>query len=142
MFLTYCAGEHHRIVVNTARVLHTNTVHGVRLKSTTNATALASTWTNSLSLLSSELVGRSYGGGVLKLEPTEAEAVVLPPLTGDDDRVRKLDEYVRGRDLRRALDLVDEIVLRQGLDLSGAQVLMLRDAGELLRSRRRGRGRP
>lgn len=141
LFLTYCAAEHHRLAVNAARVLNTNTVHGVRLRSTTDATALASTWTNSLSLLSSELVGRSYGGGVLKLEPTEAEAVVLPPLSGDDDRLREVDECVRGRDLRRALDLVDKVVLQQGLDLSCAQVLTLRDAGELLRARRRRRGK-
>ena len=140
LLLTYCAGEHHRMAVNSAHVLHTNTIHGVRARSDAPAAALASTWTNSLSLLSSELVGRSYGGGVLKLEPTEAEAVVLPPLLRGNDRLARVDECIRRRNLTRALDLVDEVALRCDLQLSSRQVLMLRDAGELLRARRRGRG--
>ncbi|MEJ7785648.1 MAG: N-6 DNA methylase [Solirubrobacteraceae bacterium] len=141
LLLTYCAAEHHRLAVNDARVLHTNTVHGVRVHPGTDARALAASWTNSLTMLSCELVGRSYGGGVLKLEPTEAEAVVLPPLVADDELLITADRLVRARDLPGALSAVDEAVLGGGLGLADEDIRLLREGAELLRARRRGRGK-
>lgn len=141
LLLTYCAAEHHRLAVNDAGALHTNTVHGVRVHAGTDAQALAGSWTNSLTSLSCELVGRSYGGGVLKLEPTEAEAVVLPPLVRDDELLATVDRLVRARDLPGALHVVDEVVLGRGLGLAEEDIRLLREGAGLLRSRRRGRGK-
>ena len=141
LLLTYCAAEHPRLVLNAAQVLHTNTVHGVRVRNGVDAAALATTWNNSLTLLSSELVGRSYGGGVLKLEPTEAEAVVLPTPVRDDALLRRVDERVRARDLAGVLEAVDRVALGEGLGLSDDEVAVLRDGAEQLRARRRARGK-
>jgi adenine-specific DNA-methyltransferase len=141
LLLTYCSGQHPRLVANEARVLNTNTVHGVKLSDPLQQTSLAACFTNSLTLLSAELVGRSYGGGVLKLEPSEAEGLLMPPLPeGAHLLLRQVDRRIRGRDLVGALDLVDPIVLGEGLGLSVEQIALLRDAGERLRQRRHARG--
>ena len=70
LFLTYMSGAFPRLVSNEAGALSTNSVHGVRPYNGADPRALAAGFYTSLTMLSAELVGRSYGGGVLKLEPT------------------------------------------------------------------------
>ena len=142
LFLTYFASEHPRLVVNGANALHTNTIHGLKLRDPRRARSLATGFYNSLTLLSAELTGRSYGGGVLKLEPTEAEALLMPSLPPRLGRkLPQLDRLIRFGELNQALDLVDQLVLVEGLGLSTAQVRSLRRGAERLRQRRRARGR-
>ena len=142
LFLTYCASEHPRMVANEAGTLHTNTVHGVSLAGDTDASALAVGFYNSLTLLSAELVGRSYGGGVLKLEPTEAEALLLPPIASSvGTKLERVDELLRARRMNDVLDVVDKLVLIDGLGLSQHQVSLLRAGAERLRARRRARNK-
>ncbi len=143
VLLTYCSNVHPRLAVNEARVLNTNTIHGLRLSDDIAADALTVGFYNSLTLLSAELVGRSYGGGVLKLEPTEAEALLMPPpAPGLSDVLAEVDGLVRRRQLAAVLDLVDGLVLRRGLGLNGDEILRLRSGAEQLSRRRRARGKP
>jgi adenine-specific DNA methylase len=140
LFLTYCAAEHPRLVVNEARLLHTNAVHGVRLKKGgVAASSLAAGFTNSLTLLSAELEGRSYGGGVLKLEPSEAESIVIPPLGSIAGKLSAVDAKLRDGSLSDVLDIVDQVVLGEGLGLTEEEIASLRLGAEKLRSRRRAR---
>ncbi len=142
-FMTYCSSEHPRVVLNEVGALHTNTVHGITTIGPFDAAEIAARFLNSLTLLSVELVGRSYGGGVLKLEPTEAEAALLP-VAGEplSPRLGKIDELLRRGNLRQVLDVIDPLVLGPaGLGLGDSEVTCLRDAAEKLRSRRRGRGK-
>lgn len=142
-FMTYCSSEHPRVVLNEAGALHTNTVHGLTAIGAFDAAEIAARFLNSLTLLSVELVGRSYGGGVLKLEPTEAEAVLMP-LAGAAlaPRLGEIDELLRRGNLRQVLDVVDPLVLGPaGLGLRDTEITRLGDAAEKLRSRRRGRGK-
>lgn len=142
LLLTYFASEHPRLVANKAQVLQTNTIHGVYLKGKVSADALAVAFYNSLTLLSVELNGRSYGGGVLKLEPTEAGELLIPPIAEDlAQLLPQVDEFVRCRDIDGALSLVDPLVLGRGLGLSEEQIAELRSGAARLRSRRRSRGR-
>jgi adenine-specific DNA methylase len=141
LLLTYFASEHPRLVLNEGGVLQTNTIHGVYLKVPMDTAALAVAFCNSLTLLSAELVGRSYGGGVLKLEPTEAGSLILPPVPETlGALLDEVDGLIRGRKLEAALDLVDPIVLGGGLGLSNKEIRALRDGGAQLRARRRSRG--
>ncbi len=141
LLLTYFASEHPRLVLNEADVLQTNTIHGVYLKAPLDAAALTVAFYNSLTLLSAELVGRSYGGGVLKLEPTEAGSLILPPVPETlGGLLDDVDALIRRRDLEAALELVDPIVLGEGLGLSDEEIRALRAGGAQLRARRRSRG--
>lgn len=141
LLLTYCSSDHPRLAVNEARAIQTNTLHGVRLKDGIDGAAVAAAFYNSATLLSCELVGRSYGGGVLKLEPTEAERVLMPAL---DERLAamlpEVDRLIRGRRFEEACDVVDPIVLSEGLGLSAGQIDALRSARRLLADRRQRRG--
>jgi hypothetical protein len=140
LLLTYCSNEHPRMALNEASVISTNTLHGVRLTDPELAPRLAAGFYNSLTLLSAEIVGRSYGGGVLKLEPTEAEALLIPPLAPSLGAcLPQVDEAIRSRDSELALDLVDELTLKP-LGLTGPEIDDLRRARAQLRERRRSRG--
>jgi hypothetical protein len=141
LLLTYCSNEHPRIALNEAGVINTNTLHGVRLSDPALAPQLAAGFYNSLTLLSAEIVGRSYGGGVLKLEPTEAEALLVPPLAPiAASSLRAVDEAIRSRETEPALDLIDELTL-EPLGLTQSEIGDLRRARQQLRERRRQRGR-
>jgi adenine-specific DNA-methyltransferase len=141
LLLTYCSNEHPRISLNEAGVISTNTLHGVRLSDPGLAPQLAAGFYNSLTLLSAEIVGRSYGGGVLKLEPTEAEALLVPPLVPSAAAsLPAVDEAIRLRDADLALDLIDELTLIP-LGLTRSEIEDLRRARQQLRERRRQRGR-
>ncbi len=81
---------------------------------------------------------------MLKLEPTEAERVVIgvPPAsyrdTALDDVVDSL--FRRGR-AEEALSLVDREILLKHVGLSESDIDVLRDASDMLVSRRGGRRR-
>jgi adenine-specific DNA-methyltransferase len=140
LFLTYMASEVPRLVVNEARALSTNTVHGVRLLNGTDPAALAASFYSSLTMLSAELVGRSYGGGVLKLEPTEAEQLVMPRPSARHGRLLgDVDSLLRARRYEELQQAVDQAVLVEDLGLSSEDVAALRDAAARLRGRRRAR---
>ncbi|MGH2988609.1 MAG: N-6 DNA methylase [Solirubrobacterales bacterium] len=142
LLLTYCSNEHPRLAVNEAGALNTNTLHGVRPVDKRDSQILAVGFYNSLTLLSGELVGRSYGGGVLKLEPTEAEALLLPSMPPELGALMPhVDRAVRARDVDAAVDLVDPIVLG-ALGLSTEEVRRLRSGWGWLQERRTRRGRP
>lgn len=141
LLLTYCASEHPRLALNAAGALNTNTLHGVTVEPGTDSAALAAVFYNSLTLLSSELEGRSYGGGVLKLEPTEAEALLVPlPPAVVREHLAEVDEFIRAREVDKALDLIDEVVLVNGLGLTRDEIALLREGAATLRARRRARG--
>jgi len=139
LFLTYMSDAYPRLATNQAKVLSTNTIHNVRLAKGVDPAALAVAFYNSLTLLSAELVGRSYGGGILKLEPSEAERLLFPPFPASlKTYLPQVDKLLREHDLDGILDLVDPLVLApSGLDQK--QIRQLRQAREKLVRRRRGR---
>jgi len=140
-FLTYMSGEGPRLVVNEAGAVAPNSLHLVRTGSGLQARALAVLWQTSLARLSAELEGHPMGGGMLKLEPGEAERVLLPRLEAEKlaplaDELKVLMQ--KGR-LREAQSLADQRVLREGLGLSEKEVAALRDGADYLRLRRQRR---
>src|SRR6266478_4236909 len=74
------SGTTPRLVANDAGVVAPKSLHILRFHAgvSLHRGALATLWQTSLTRLSVELEGHSLGGGMLKLEPTEAEQVVLP----------------------------------------------------------------
>jgi hypothetical protein len=77
--LSYMSGITPRLVANDAGVVAPNSLHVLRLHPDTVLTGdeIAALWQTSLTRLSVEIEGHALGGGMLKLEPTEAENVVI-----------------------------------------------------------------
>ena len=139
-FLTYMSNDAPRLVMNELGAWSTNTVHGV----VGNPRALrwaAATFINTVTLVSVELSGRSYGGGVLKLEPTEAERILVagsrPAAAVVAHRLKRADQMVRSGDLQTLRDENDALLW------TGRQKEHLQELRRLyshLRQRRRRRG--
>ena len=146
LFLTYMNYDTPRLVANPSRFPHLNSVHGVRLRSDRRdlgASLLPIAALNSITLLGAELVGRSYGGGVLKVEPKEADRLPVPALETVNQVAKELRAlrpqlatFLRNSQLLAAVKLVDRIVLTGNAGLSASQIRVLRSAREALFSRR------
>ncbi len=148
LLLTYMNADTARITTNQAQARHLNSVHGVYLKPEIRDLArevLPIASLNSLTLLSAELVGRSYGGGVLKVEPREADRWWMPSaaaLVRHRDALVELKPRVQrllqAKNLRGAVALVDEILLD---DLRDAQLRGVRADHDSFMRRRVTRGK-
>lgn len=148
LFLTYMNHRHPRLVANDAGVHHLNSLHGVRLRpgnASSGRELLPLAQLNSLSLLSAELVGRAYGGGLLKLEPREASRWLAPSaelVAAASAALTSLrDEIIAApvSDTDELVSAVDEILFRDTLDLEPAALARIRDARHQMISRRTAR---
>jgi len=131
---------HPRMVANVAKATSTDTVHRVKLRKDIHMGALAVAAFNSITFAAAEVIGRSYGGGILELEPNEAEEL---PVAGPDlvpDRLmRDVDQLVRLGRTKDALDLVDDAILVRRLGFGAEDVRAARVAWERLEQRRNRR---
>ncbi len=129
---------HHypKIILNGAAATCTDTIHRVRLRNGVPARTVAASFLNSLTFAFAEVTGRSYGGGVLELEPNEAEKLPLPLIGADSLDLEQLDALLRDGNILAALDITDHVLLREGLGLSGEETKMLRTIWQKLRDRR------
>lgn len=81
LLLTCMNADTPRLVTNRAAAHHLNSVHGVYLRDEVAALGrdlLPLAALNSVTVLHAEMVGRAYGGGVLKIEPREADRWLVP----------------------------------------------------------------
>jgi adenine-specific DNA methylase len=146
-FLSYMSHRTPRIALNSAKITSTNLVHQIAFARQTRRwkRAYVAALYSSISLLSFELEGRSYGGGVLKLETREAERVVLPRLDPSLAEVLQatlpaIDQAVRSGQPGRASELVDERLVDAGI-VDAAGVRAIRETLGSLQRRRALRGR-
>ena len=101
---------------------------------------------NSATMLGAEVFGRSYGGGVLKMEPREAATLPVP---GYDELVAasatlkeqrgKIDYHLRKGLWTNVVKKIDQVLLQQTMGLSGSAVAEIHAAARTLRERRVGR---
>jgi adenine-specific DNA-methyltransferase len=146
LLLPYMIGSEPHASVNCAHVLYPNSLHGLRLSNASAAERIALGLLTSLSLLSMELTGRSYGGGVLKLEPSEMQGVSLIVPTCPEDhllqRYQEADRLIRDGAFEAASRLADQWILGEQVGLSVAEIQRLREARSVLLERRLTRSRP
>jgi adenine-specific DNA methylase len=130
-----------RLTVNAAAATSTDTVHRVRLIDNADPTALAAVFHNSATFAFAEIMGRSYGGGILELEPREAEQLPIPPPAhASAELACDVDLLLKANEIEKALDIVDRHVLVDGLGWSPDVVAQCRAAWVALRDRRTRRG--
>jgi adenine-specific DNA-methyltransferase len=125
-----------KLIVNQAGATCTDTIHRVKLLNGMRAEVIAAAFLNSLTFAFSEVMGRSYGGGVLELEPNEAEKLPIPLIGADKLDLQKLHKYLLDGDIYSVLGITDKVLLVDGFGLDQQQVKMLRGIWEKLRDRR------
>ena len=150
MFLTYMNADTPRLCSNRAGVHHLNSVHGVYLRPGSiriGQDLLPIASLNSMSMLGAETVGRAYGGGMLKVEPREADYLPMPTASlleaaRDDLRARRpeLQRALALRDVNAIAEVVDDVLLVGYLGMKPTQVQALRAARLELHDRRASRG--
>lgn len=143
-FLSYMSGHAPRLCWNSSLVLASNSIHEVRFGRTLvlEPWKLIPTFLCTLTQLSCEIEGHPMGGGMLKLEPSEASRImVVRPnnVRMDWEMFCDLDRLMRSKSSITATDLADDLVLAQGLHLSWTQIQVLRDGLTKLRESRRKR---
>ncbi|HWQ15964.1 MAG TPA: N-6 DNA methylase [Roseiflexaceae bacterium] len=142
ILLSYMSGLKPRLVINDAAAVTPNNLHVVRMHplAPVGREALAVGWQTSLTRLSVELEGHALGGGMLKLEPTEAERVVVPLFQASTVRVgaaaHELDLLLRNGSDEQARERADHMVLREVVGLSKQDCQLLSTAADMLRDRR------
>jgi adenine-specific DNA-methyltransferase len=137
--MTYLVGSRPRLVVNDAKVVAANTLHVIRLNpGTFTPLSLALFWCTSLVRLSAELEGHALGGGMLKLEPGEAQRILIPiPRSNLETVALELDDMLRRGHGAEITTLADTVVLKGGLGLTKGDIARLRSAADELEQNRR-----
>jgi adenine-specific DNA-methyltransferase len=128
-----------KIVLNKANVVTTDTIHRVRIKKGVNKEQAVASFMNSLTLAFSEIFGRSYGGGVLELEPSEAENIPLPYFAETRLNFDKTKKMIENSDINNVLDYTDAILLKKHLKFSESDIKMFRNIWKKLSERRLAR---
>jgi methylase of polypeptide subunit release factors len=136
-FLSYMSGKQPVLVNNAANLIAPNTLHVLRFGKKDHPLLYAASWRTSLTRLSCELEGHALGGGLFKLEPSEAGDVLV---------VRPRGSYFKnivahlGSELgtaERFSDIADRYVLRRHLGLSLDECVLLRDSARKIESWRK-----
>ena len=146
LFFTYMSHNYPRLISNSAKVSFLNSMHGVSLRAEVPneaAAALPYMCLSSVTMLGAEINGRSYGGGILKMEPSEA---ALLPLPKPDVMLEawkelkpikaQLDRQLESGSWTEVAKRVDAAVLGVACGLTQSQISDLSGAARLLRERR------
>jgi len=148
---TYMNHDRPRLVRNGAGVQLLNSVYGMRLhapRQKLGEELLAMAALNSMTSLGTEVVGRAYGGGMLKHEPTEVAMLPMPSkatLEAVRDRLlpeaHRISALVRCNDVAGAIEIVDQVILKDQLGLTSDKIAALRAARAALQQRRMTRAK-
>lgn len=151
LFLTYMNADTPRLSANRAAAHHLNSVHGIYLQPELRKdgmSLLPIAALNSITLLGAEVVGRAYGGGMLKIEPREADVLPVPSPALVDRHRRALNglrpsiaSMLRSGRLMDAVAAVDDVLLVKGLRISKTSLGAVRADHADLTSRRIARGK-
>jgi len=127
-----------RIVLNMSGSTSTDTIHRLTSKEVDPERVIANTYTW-LTAASAEIEGRSYGGGVLELEPTEAERLLMPESLNGALPVGECDRLTRVGRIGEILEENARVVLRQHMGLSIRDCETLKNIWVKMRDRRLAR---
>jgi len=130
-----------RMVVNDVGVVTTDTIYRGSMLGFFEGreSDLVASFHNSLTLLSAEMEGRSFGGGVLELVPSEVGRLLIPLPQEFGAELERLDSLARSttRDVANALvDETDLLLVKANIGITPELVDRLRSARMSLLQRR------
>jgi hypothetical protein len=112
----------HRMVVNEVGAITTDTIYrGTVTADHLSPAAVAAGFHNSGTLLTAEIEGRYFGGGVLELVPSEVSRLAVPVIPSLADEMARLDQVTRAATAGPA-DQLELLVTESDLLLSKADV--------------------
>ncbi|MGB0930730.1 MAG: Eco57I restriction-modification methylase domain-containing protein, partial [Chitinophagales bacterium] len=126
-----------RLVQNNCEATCTDTIHRVKFRS--NKNLVLSNFYTHLTAASAEIEGRSYGGGVLELEPSEARRLLIPKHLTSGFDIEEIDAFIKAGKLEDLLKENDKQILMNHLGLSQEDCNILARIWTKLRDRRRNR---
>jgi adenine-specific DNA-methyltransferase len=129
-----------RIVLNSSGATSTDTIHRFTCRTARPERVIANTYTW-LTAASAEIEGRSYGGGVLELEPTEAERLMMPAQLNGAMPLIEADRLIRSGRLNAVLEENARIILKGHMGLSDDDCGTLCGIWTKMRERRMARRR-
>lgn len=129
-----------KLILNEAKAYTTDTMHRVYINSDINKDAFIASYYNSLSFAFAEIVGRSYGGGVLELLPSEVKSILLPYHEDNKKIIAKIDSMLRSkRNIEDILIFTNDEILSKSLGMSNDEIAIANRIWKKLSSRRVGR---
>lgn len=101
-----------RLIHNKVGAYTTDTAY--RVSSTvTSAENLVCSFLNPLTVITAELEGRFYGGGVLELVPSEIEKLYIPIIEGLEHNVEELNQLVKNGQIERVIRQQGSLILKK-----------------------------
>lgn len=138
------------ICLNTAGAYVLNSCHGLFFNDNLDEDAkklLPIACLNSATMFSAEMVGRPYGGGMLKIEPREAARMLVPSIGLVAECKAELllikplvEKALSKRDFDGAITLVDSVLLSKE-PVTEVGLFQVKSSGTLMRMRRRNRSK-
>lgn len=125
-----------KIVLNQTTATCTDTIHRIKFHNGVKGEQLTAAFINSLTFAFSEIVGRSYGGGVLELEPREAERLPIPYEHATSLNLEEIDRLLLSENIDAVLNITDKLLLQERMGLSKKEVMELRQIWKKLTDRR------
>lgn len=128
-----------QVISNHAEVLTTDTIYRGQIfpGETINADDFTTVFHNSLTMLSAEILGRSFGGGVLELVPSEVNSLRIPIVPGAERHILDIDKISReSNNHDDLLTKTDELLTKFFPTLDKNTLSVLHDARNTLLSRR------
>lgn len=139
LLLSKRSNRYPRVISNHARVVTTDTIYKGQIMAGAPISAddFTATFHNSLTLLSAEVEGRSFGGGVLELVPSEVNALRVPVIPGAQSELAKLDDIARtSSDPEALVQATDDALVRLVPTLDVQTMSALSEARHTLMDRR------
>jgi adenine-specific DNA-methyltransferase len=135
-----------KFVLNCCGAISTDTMHRIKFNDNVEPEKIILSYYNSISFAFTEICGRSYGGGVLEILPSEVGNIYVPKL--DSVSIKKVREVLKEvdmivrteKDIENALDLVDEEILVSEIGIKDSVCKCARIIWKKLQTRRLGRG--
>lgn len=140
LLLSKRSHQYPKLLLNAARTYTTDTIYRGRMKVAYRGRErdLVASFHNSITMLTAELEGRSFGGGVHELVPSEIGRLLVPLASGSGESLDELDAVARDV-LREPNDLItktDELLVRADVGITRQLLEQVSVARRVLMQRR------